>query len=414
MVTPFSARHNLRGGGRRDRAGRARRRGRAARAAGDRHRRVRPGAGRRPGRRLGDPDRRRSRHRQVDPAAPGRCEGRRARPCRRLYFRRGGGRPGAPARAPARARRGAAAARRGDLGARHPDHARRMARRPLWSSIDSIQTMYSDLIEGAPGTVSQVRAAAARADPLRQGSGRRARPGRPRHQGRRDRRPARARAYGRHGAELRGRAQPPIPDPARDQEPLSAAPTRSACSRWARRGSAEVANPSALFLTHRGEAVPGAVVFPALEGTRPVLVEIQALTVRLASGATPRRAAVGWDSGRLAMILAVLEARCGLSFSTAEVYLNVAGGYRITDPAADLAVAAALVSALAERPVAARDRRVRRSRAVGRAAPGRPMPACASRKRPSSASSAPWSPPRSPAEKGPMRLVRLPHAGAAR
>src|SRR6185503_13610653 len=82
----------------------------------------------------------------------------------------------------------------------------------------------------------------------------------------------------------------------------------------------------ALFLTHRGEAVPGAVVFPALEGTRPVLVEIQALTVRLASGATPRRAAVGWDSGRLAMILAVLEARCGLSFSTAEVYLNVAGG----------------------------------------------------------------------------------------
>jgi DNA repair protein RadA/Sms len=116
-------------------------------------------------------------------------------------------------------------------------------------------------------------------------------------------------------------------------------------------GLAEVANPSALFLTDRGEPVPGAVVFPALEGTRPVLVEIQALTVRLASGATPRRAAVGWDSGRLAMILAVLEARCGLNFSTAEVYLNVAGGYRVTDPAADLAVAAALVSALAERPV---------------------------------------------------------------
>jgi DNA repair protein RadA/Sms len=73
--------------------------------------------------------------------------------------------------------------------------------------------------------------------------------------------------------------------------------------------------------------------------------------VRLATGATPRRAAVGWDSGRLAMILAVLEARCGLSFATAEVYLNVAGGYRLSDPAADLAVAAALVSALSERPV---------------------------------------------------------------
>ena len=82
-----------------------------------------------------------------------------------------------------------------------------------------------------------------------------------------------------------------------------------------------------------------------------MLVEIQALTVRLATGATPRRAAVGWDSGRLAMILAVLEARCGLSFATAEVYLNVAGGYRLTDPAADLAVAAALISALSERPV---------------------------------------------------------------
>jgi DNA repair protein RadA/Sms len=118
-------------------------------------------------------------------------------------------------------------------------------------------------------------------------------------------------------------------------------------------GLDEVGNPSALFLTHRGEAVSGAVVFPALEGTRPVLVEIQALTVRLASGATPRRAVVGWDSGRLAMILAVLEARCGLSFSTSEVYLNIAGGYRVSDPAADLAVAAALVSALSERPVPA-------------------------------------------------------------
>jgi DNA repair protein RadA/Sms len=118
-------------------------------------------------------------------------------------------------------------------------------------------------------------------------------------------------------------------------------------------GLEEVANPSSLFLTDRGEAVPGAVVFPALEGTRPVLVEIQALTVRLPSGATPRRAVVGWDSGRLAMILAVLEARCGLSFSTCEVYLNIAGGYKVGDPAADMAVAAALVSALSERPVPA-------------------------------------------------------------
>ncbi len=118
-----------------------------------------------------------------------------------------------------------------------------------------------------------------------------------------------------------------------------------------REGLAEVPNPSVLFLTQRGEPVSGTRIFPALEGTRPVLVEIQALTVRLATGATPRRAVVGWDSGRLAMILAVLEARCGLSFGTAEVYLNVAGGYRLTDPAADLAVAAALISALSERPI---------------------------------------------------------------
>jgi DNA repair protein RadA/Sms len=116
-------------------------------------------------------------------------------------------------------------------------------------------------------------------------------------------------------------------------------------------GLAEVANPSMLFLSGREEPIAGSAIFPALEGTRPVLVEIQALIVRLQSGATPRRAVVGWDGGRLAMLLAVLEARCGLSFSSAEVYLNVAGGYRLADPAADLAVAAALVSALADKPL---------------------------------------------------------------
>jgi DNA repair protein RadA/Sms len=116
-------------------------------------------------------------------------------------------------------------------------------------------------------------------------------------------------------------------------------------------GLEEVSNPSSLFLSGRDDPVPGSAVFPAMEGTRPVLVEIQALIVRLQSGATPRRAVVGWDSGRLAMLLAVLEARCGLNFSSAEVYLNVAGGYRLADPAADLAVAAALVSGLADKPL---------------------------------------------------------------
>jgi DNA repair protein RadA/Sms len=115
-------------------------------------------------------------------------------------------------------------------------------------------------------------------------------------------------------------------------------------------GLAEVKNPSALFLNTSGERAAGAAVFAGIEGSRPVLVEFQALVAPSAYG-TPRRAVVGWDSGRLAMVLAVLEARCGLSFATAEVYLNVAGGYRLSDPAADLAVAAALVSALSERPV---------------------------------------------------------------
>jgi DNA repair protein RadA/Sms len=116
------------------------------------------------------------------------------------------------------------------------------------------------------------------------------------------------------------------------------------------KGLREVANPSELFLGERNAKSPGAAVFAGMEGTRPVLVEVQALVAPTSLG-TPRRAVVGWDSGRLAMILAVLEARCGLNFSTAEVYLNVAGGYRLTDPAADLAVAAALISALSDRPV---------------------------------------------------------------
>ncbi|MBV9930977.1 MAG: DNA repair protein RadA [Alphaproteobacteria bacterium] len=223
---------------------------------------------------------------------------------------------------------------------------------PALLVIDSIQTMHSDLIEGAPGTVSQVRASAGELIRYAKESGC-------------------ALVLVGHVTKDGAIAGPRVLEHMVDTV-LSFEGERSHQYRILRAaknrfggtdeigvfamgdgGLDEVGNPSALFLTHRGEAVSGAVVFPALEGTRPVLVEIQALTVRLASGATPRRAVVGWDSGRLAMILAVLEARCGLSFSTCEVYLNIAGGYRISDPAADLAVAAALVSALAERPVPA-------------------------------------------------------------
>jgi DNA repair protein RadA/Sms len=222
---------------------------------------------------------------------------------------------------------------------------------PALVVIDSIQTMHSDLIEGAPGTVSQVRASAQELIRFAKERG------------------SAVMLVG-HVTKDGTIAGPRVLEHMVDTV-LSFEGERSHQYRILRAiknrfggtdeigvfamgegGLDEVGNPSALFLTSRGEAVAGTTVFPAMEGTRPVLVEIQALVVRLASGATPRRAVVGWDSGRLAMVLAVLEARCGLSFSTAEVYLNVAGGYRLSDPAADLAVAAALVSALSERPVA--------------------------------------------------------------
>lgn len=115
-------------------------------------------------------------------------------------------------------------------------------------------------------------------------------------------------------------------------------------------GLSEVENPSALFLEDRSRSEPGSAVFAGIEGSRPVLVEIQALVAR-SSAANPRRAVVGWDSGRLAMVLAVLDARAGLGLAGCDVYLNVAGGLKITEPAADLAVAAALISSLAQVPM---------------------------------------------------------------
>ncbi|MFS2111287.1 DNA repair protein RadA [Sphingomonas sp. Sphisp140] len=221
---------------------------------------------------------------------------------------------------------------------------------PALLIIDSIQTMHSDLIEGAPGTVSQVRASAGELIRFAKERGT-------------------AVVLVGHVTKDGSIAGPRVLEHMVDTV-LAFEGERSHQYRILRavknrfggtdeigvfamqtEGLEEVSNPSSLFLTSRDENVTGTVVFPALEGTRPVLVEVQALTVRLASGATPRRAVVGWDSARLSMILAVLEARCGLSFSTCEVYLNIAGGYRVQDPAADMAVAAALVSALSERPI---------------------------------------------------------------
>ena len=219
---------------------------------------------------------------------------------------------------------------------------------PALLVIDSIQTMHSDTIEGAPGTVSQVRGCALELIRYAKSSGT-------------------ALMLVGHVTKDGSIAGPRVLEHMVDVV-MSFEGERSHQYRilralknrfgavdeigvfaMATEGLEEVENPSMLFLSGRDAPLAGSAVFPAMEGTRPVLVEIQALIVKLQSGATPRRAVVGWDNGRLAMLLAVLESRCGLNFSPAEVYLNVAGGYRLADPAADLAVAAALVSALADR-----------------------------------------------------------------
>jgi DNA repair protein RadA/Sms len=115
-------------------------------------------------------------------------------------------------------------------------------------------------------------------------------------------------------------------------------------------GLREVANPSSLFLDQRDKAATGSAVFAGMEGTRPVLCEIQALVSPSPLG-TPRRAVIGWDSSRLSMVLAVLETRCGVRIGANDIYLNVAGGLKISEPAADLAVAAALISSLTGAPL---------------------------------------------------------------
>jgi len=223
---------------------------------------------------------------------------------------------------------------------------------PALLVVDSIQTMHSDTIEGAPGTVSQVRACAFELIRFAKETGT-------------------CLVLVGHVTKDGSIAGPRVLEHMVDTV-MSFEGERSHQYRILRclknrfgavdeigvfamegAGLAEVANPSSLFLSGRDVPIAGSAVFPALEGTRPVLIEVQALIVRLQSGATPRRAVVGWDSGRMAMLLAILESRCGLSFSTAEVYLNIAGGYRLTDPAADLAVAAALVSALADKALPA-------------------------------------------------------------
>ncbi|MGB3177232.1 MAG: DNA repair protein RadA [Albidovulum sp.] len=217
------------------------------------------------------------------------------------------------------------------------------ATRPALAVIDSIQTMWADHVDSAPGSVSQVRAAAHELVSFAKKRGT-------------------AIILVGHVTKDGQIAGPRVVEHMVDTvlyfegerghqfRILRAVKNRFGPAdeigvfEMTGGGLAEVANPSALFLSERGQASPGSAVFAGIEGTRPVLTEIQALVAPSNLG-TPRRTVVGLDSGRLSTILAVLESRCGIPFAGLDVFLNVAGGMRVSEPAADLAVAAALLSA---------------------------------------------------------------------
>src|SRR6187455_873300 len=217
--------------------------------------------------------------------------------------------------------------------------------------IDSIQTMWTDTVESAPGTVTQVRASAGELIRFAKRSG------------------AAVILVG-HVTKDGQIAGPRVVEHMVDAV-LSFEGEGSHQFRILRAvknrfgptdeigvfemtglGLREVTNPSELFLSERDLGTPGTAVFAGIEGTRPVLVELQALVAPTSLG-TPRRAVVGWDQSRLSMVLAVLEAHCGVRLGGHDVYLNVAGGMRIHEPAGDLAAAAALVSSLANAPLPA-------------------------------------------------------------
>ena len=173
------------------------------------------------------------------------------------------------------------------------------------------------------------------AGPGRQGSRRDDGAGRPRHQGRPTGRPPGARAHRRHGPVLRGRPPPrPSTRPGREA-PVRRRPTSSACSRLGERGLEPVPDPSGLFLGDRRSGVAGSVVTPAMEGHRPLLVEVQAL-VADSTLAQPRRSVHGLDGGRVALLLAVLSRRVGVPVGALDVYAMAVGGVRVMEPGADL------------------------------------------------------------------------------
>jgi len=214
--------------------------------------------------------------------------------------------------------------------------------------IDSIQTLYIDTINSAPGTVSQVKASAFELIRLAKRKGL-------------------AIFFVGHVTKDGQIAGPRVLEHMVDtvlyfegERGYSFRILRTVKNRFGGtdeigifdmtgEGLKEVKNPSSLFLTPHTENLSGNAIFAGIEGTRPILVEIQALVAQ-SPMPNPRRAVVGWDTSRLAMLLAVLEARGGIKLSDKEVYLNIAGGFRIAEPAADLAVAAALISALSNLP----------------------------------------------------------------
>ena len=217
------------------------------------------------------------------------------------------------------------------------------AEKPDLAIIDSIQTMWADNVDSAPGSVSQVRAAAHELTTFAK------------------RRGTAVMLVG-HVTKEGQIAGPRVVEHMVDTvlyfegerghqfRILRAVKNRFGPAdeigvfEMTGMGLSEVTNPSALFLSEREKPVPGAAVFAGIEGTRPVLTEVQALVAPSPLG-TPRRTVVGLDAGRLSTTLAVLESRCGIPFAGLDVFLNVAGGMKVNEPAADLAVAAALLSA---------------------------------------------------------------------
>ena len=220
------------------------------------------------------------------------------------------------------------------------------AAEPDFVVIDSIQTMWSDSLEAAPGSVGQVRACAQELTRWAKKSGA-------------------ALVLVGHVTKEGNIAGPRVVEHMVDtvfyfegERGHQFRILRATKNRFGptdeigifemhQYGLAPAKEPSALFLSPDGEAAGGSAVFAAMEGSRPVLAEVQALVAKSAYG-TPRRSVIGWDAGRLSMLLAVLEARCGVGFAGMDVYLTVAGGYRIGEPAGDLAAAAALLTSLSD------------------------------------------------------------------